>query len=190
MLMDTSPSTPVAPNEQNGPLQQHMLPTPTTGVPVQPTPSIRAPKHFLAAFFLSFFLGIFGADRFYLGYYGQGVLKLLTLGWFGIGALVDLGIIMGGGMRTAAGQPLAGYDEYKGTAKSTIKWLTIGGLGAAVVVVLSCVLAFQFMVSSGLLNTFNTGLNVESGGALSLPGMSQSQNSSVQQYQNLLKTLQ
>lgn len=36
------------------------------------------------AIVLSFFLGILGMDRFYLGYYGIGLFKLLTFGGFGI----------------------------------------------------------------------------------------------------------
>jgi TM2 domain-containing membrane protein YozV len=48
-----------------------------------------APKSFATALVLSFFLGGLGIDRFYLGYTGLGIAKLLTLGGFGIWALID-----------------------------------------------------------------------------------------------------
>jgi uncharacterized protein (TIGR02145 family) len=47
-------------------------------------------------FFISFFLGIFGIDRFYAGKNGSGTLKLLTLGGYGIWWLVDLYLIAKG----------------------------------------------------------------------------------------------
>lgn len=46
-------------------------------------------KKWLTAFVLSLFLGVIGADRFYLGKSGTAVLKLITLGGFGIWALID-----------------------------------------------------------------------------------------------------
>lgn len=48
------------------------------------------------AFFLSLFLGAFGADRFYLGYKVSGAFKLLTVGGLGIVYVVDLLLIIFG----------------------------------------------------------------------------------------------
>jgi len=42
------------------------------------------------AFLLSVFLGGFGADRFYLGYIGWGMFKLLSLGGLGVWTLIDV----------------------------------------------------------------------------------------------------
>ena len=53
-------------------------------------------KNWILALFLSFFLGPFGIDRFYLGCVGTGVVKLLTFGGLGIWALIDfIRLVMG-----------------------------------------------------------------------------------------------
>jgi len=41
------------------------------------------------AILLAWFLGSFGADRFYLGDIGLGILKLLTIGGCGLWTLID-----------------------------------------------------------------------------------------------------
>lgn len=58
------------------------------------------------AFWLCFFLGYLGVHRFYVGKTGTGILWLFTCGLFGIGWLVDLIVILCGGFKDKAGQPL------------------------------------------------------------------------------------
>ena len=65
-------------------------------------------KSKMVAQLLSIFLGELGIDRFYLGYIGLGILKLLTGGGLGIWWLVDLIMIATGKMKTKDGQELAG----------------------------------------------------------------------------------
>ncbi|KYF59133.1 hypothetical protein BE08_04890 [Sorangium cellulosum] len=57
-------------------------------------------------FLLSYFLGIFGADRFYLGQTGLGLLKLFTCGGLGIWSLIDTLMIGMGRFRDAEGNSL------------------------------------------------------------------------------------
>lgn len=62
-------------------------------------------KNKLTAILLSIFTGGLGIDRFYLGYTGLGVLKLLTSGGLGIWSLIDLIMICTGSLRPADGSP-------------------------------------------------------------------------------------
>jgi len=56
---------------------------------------------------LSIFLGGFGIDRFYLGKRGTGILKLLTGGGLGLWWLIDIILIVTGGMKDKEGNSLA-----------------------------------------------------------------------------------
>lgn len=55
------------------------------------------------AIILSLFLGGLGVDRFYLGYTGLGILKLLTIGGLGVWALIDLIRIITGNLKPKNG---------------------------------------------------------------------------------------
>jgi TM2 domain-containing membrane protein YozV len=63
-----------------------------------------SPKSRLAAALLCFFLGVFGAHRFYLKKTGTALLMILTLGGLGIWTLVDLIFIVTGSFRDNEGK--------------------------------------------------------------------------------------
>jgi len=51
-------------------------------------------KSFTVALLLSIILGMLGIDRCYNGYWGLGIAKFLTFGYFGIGYYVDIFFIL------------------------------------------------------------------------------------------------
>ncbi|MBE6442762.1 MAG: TM2 domain-containing protein [Desulfovibrio desulfuricans] len=79
---------------------------PQCGHPINDPLAHASPKSRLAAALLCFFLGGLGIHRFYVGKVGTGVLMLLTLGGFGIWALIDFIVICCGSFKDAKGLPL------------------------------------------------------------------------------------
>lgn len=65
-----------------------------------------SPKDKLVAALLCFFLGYLGIHRFYVGKVGTGILWLFTVGWFGIGVLIDFIMILTGSFKDSYGRPI------------------------------------------------------------------------------------
>lgn len=63
-------------------------------------------KDWLVALLLSVFLGGLGVDRFYLGYIGLGILKLITAGGLGVWWLIDVILIATNKLTDSEGKEL------------------------------------------------------------------------------------
>lgn len=79
-----------------------------------------ANRSFVVTWLLSMLFGVLGLDRFYTGRYFTGALKLLSLGGLGIWWIIDLGIVLAGGLRYGR-DPLRGYTQDK-----EIAWIATG----------------------------------------------------------------
>src|SRR5690348_1310056 len=63
-------------------------------------------RRILPAFLLCFFLGVFGAHRFYAGRVATGVLQLLTVGGLGLWWLADVILLLTGSFKDGDGQKI------------------------------------------------------------------------------------
>lgn len=78
-------------------------------------------KNKTTALILSILVGGIGVDRFYLGYTGMGVLKLLTGGCFGVLWIIDIVNIATGKLLPADGSSYEDDMEKKNTANSEVQ---------------------------------------------------------------------
>jgi TM2 domain-containing membrane protein YozV len=68
-----------------------------------------SPKARLATSLLGFFLGEFGAHRFYLGKIGTGIAMFFTGGGLGIWALIDFIFAVAGRMKDKEGRVIKNW---------------------------------------------------------------------------------
>lgn len=100
--------------ESNQPAKNNLQPNlnsnpPVTRSLVQSTIPVPMKKDVFLAYVLWLVAGIFGAHRFYLGKTGSGLAFVFTFGFFGIGWLVDAGLIPN--MVHEANYPNGGYIQ-------------------------------------------------------------------------------
>jgi len=66
-------------------------------------------KSRLVSLLFCWFLGLFGAHRFYVGKTGTGIVWLLTLGCLGVGLVVDLIMILLGKFYDSQNKPVLAW---------------------------------------------------------------------------------
>ena len=72
---------------------------------------------FKVTWILATFFGFLGADRFYLGHVGTGVLKLIGFGWYGVWWLLDLIRLNKGGQKDSNDKPLIDQEDFIAKAR-------------------------------------------------------------------------
>lgn len=105
---------------------QPQQPQHTYQAPQQPAAENQS-KNYVVSVLLAYFLGGFGVDRFFLGYIGSGIAKLLTFGGLGIWAYIDIWLITFGKLREKGNPlPLQGYTEHGHVTKIIMGiWLSL-----------------------------------------------------------------
>ncbi len=76
----------------------------------------RNEHEWLVAMLLCWFLGGFGAHRFYTGHIGTGIVQLITLGGCGLWAFIDWVCMCFNAFRDIDNRPLNNYKKEVGTA--------------------------------------------------------------------------
>ena len=66
----------------------------------------KSDKGFVPTILLCYFFGVFGAHRFYTEKIGTGLLMLITLGGFGLWAIIDFIIIVIGDFKDNEGRKI------------------------------------------------------------------------------------
>lgn len=104
----------------------------------------------MVTWLLSLFLGGLGADRFYLGKIGTGVVKLITLGGLGIWSFVDLIITIAGAQTDKRGLKLKNYAKYKVVAiVLTLIMMVLGTIGGVVGSIAAVAISSSTVQSAG-----------------------------------------
>jgi len=85
-------------------------------------------------FFLSLFGGLFGADQFYMGFFSAGLMKLFTLGGFGVWWITDLVAIGSGPVYANHYRLAADFPHYLFVLCTTMAGVFVG-FGIAYIVI-------------------------------------------------------